>query len=178
MVDRMQRPEHDLLVIGFGEWIADPAYGVADMALAFVVKLALGAVLGLAAGWLARRVIARVELPTQGLYPVATLATAALSYGVAELAGGSGFLAVYVTALVLGTGSLPARSTPTTPVLPMPRCTSSPKWRSFSATKSEVRFSSKPSSGWAWMSRRQRVISSCRRTMASITAILLLVLTC
>jgi len=107
----MNDPIALLLVIGFGEWILDPSYGAADMALAFVVKLGLGAALGLAAGWLARRAIARVELPTQGLYPVATLATAALSYGVAEVAGGSGFLAVYVAALALGTGSLPARTT-------------------------------------------------------------------
>ncbi len=107
----MNDPVALLLVVGFGEWIADPSYGAPDMALAFVVKLTLGAALGLAVGWLARRAIARAELPTQGLYPVATLATAAISYGVAEVAGGSGFLAVYVTALVLGTGSLPARST-------------------------------------------------------------------
>jgi cell volume regulation protein A len=107
----MNDPVALLLVIGFGEWIADPSYGAADMALAFVVKLGLGAALGVAAGWAAKRAIAYVDLPTQGLYPVATLATAALSYGIAEVAGGSGFLAVYVTALVLGTGSLPARST-------------------------------------------------------------------
>ncbi|HEY7456755.1 MAG TPA: potassium/proton antiporter [Solirubrobacterales bacterium] len=107
----MNDPIALLLVIGFGEWILDPSYGAADMALAFLVKLTLGAALGLGAGWLARRAIARVELPTQGLYPVATLATAAISYGIAEVAGGSGFLAVYVAALVLGTGSLPARST-------------------------------------------------------------------
>ncbi len=107
----MNDPVALLLVVGFGEWILGPSYGAADMALAFVVKMGLGAALGLAAGWFARRAIAQVELPTQGLYPVATLATAAISYGVAEVAGGSGFLAVYVAALVLGTGSLPARST-------------------------------------------------------------------
>src|SRR5665811_1795292 len=107
----MNDPVALLLVIGFGEWIADPSYGAADMALAFVVKLTLGAAFGLAAGWIARRAIAWVDLPTQGLYPVATLATAALSYGVAEVAGGSGFLSVYVAALILGTGSMPARST-------------------------------------------------------------------
>jgi len=107
----MNDPVALLLVIGFGEWIADPSYGATDMALSFVVKLTLGAALGLAIGWIARRAVARVDLPTQGLYPVATLATAAISYGIAEVAGGSGFLAVYVTALVLGTGSLPARST-------------------------------------------------------------------
>jgi len=107
----MNDPVALLLVIGFGEWIADPAYGGAEMALDFVVKLGLGAALGIAAGLAARRMIEAVELPTQGLYPVATLATAAISYGVAEVAGGSGFLAVYVAALVLGTGSMPARST-------------------------------------------------------------------
>ncbi|HEU4905623.1 MAG TPA: potassium/proton antiporter [Solirubrobacterales bacterium] len=107
----MNDPVALLLVIGFGEWIADPSYGAADMALEFVVKMGLGAALGIAAGWIAKRAIAWVDLPTQGLYPVATLATAAISYGVAEVAGGSGFLAVYVAALVLGTGSLPARST-------------------------------------------------------------------
>lgn len=107
----MNDPVALLLVIGFGEWIADPSFGAADMALDFVVKLGLGAAFGIGAGWIARRAIGRIELPTLGLYPVATLATAALSYGVAEVAGGSGFLAVYVAALVLGTGSIPARST-------------------------------------------------------------------
>jgi potassium/hydrogen antiporter len=107
----MNDPVALLLVIGFGEWIADPAFGAADMALSFLVKLSLGAGLGVAVGWIARRAIGRAGLPTQGLYPVATLATAALAYGIAEVAGGSGFLAVYVAALVLGSGSLPARST-------------------------------------------------------------------
>ncbi|HEX7058398.1 MAG TPA: potassium/proton antiporter [Solirubrobacterales bacterium] len=107
----MNDPVALLLVVGFADWISDPSYGAPDMLLAFVVKLSLGAVLGLGAGWLARRAFERVELPTQGLYPVASIATAALSYGVAETLGGSGFLAVYATALVLGTGSLPARST-------------------------------------------------------------------
>jgi cell volume regulation protein A len=107
----MNDPVALLLVIGFGEWIVDPTYGAPDMLLSFVVKLSLGAALGIAVGWIARRAIERVELPTQGLYPVATLAMAALSYGIAEVSGGSGFLAVYATALVLGTGSIPARST-------------------------------------------------------------------
>ena len=40
-------------------------------------------------------------------------------------------------------------STPTTPVRPMPLCTSQPNARSFSATMFAVRLSSKPSSGCA-----------------------------
>jgi potassium/hydrogen antiporter len=105
----MNDPVALLLVVGFGEWIADPSYGALDMLGLLVPKLALGAAFGLALGWLARRTITRIELPTPGLYPVATVATAALSYGVAEILGGSGFLAVYIAALVLGTGPLPAR---------------------------------------------------------------------
>jgi potassium/hydrogen antiporter len=76
-----------------------------------VLELTLGAVLGVAIGFAARWAVRNVDLPTQGLYPVASVATAALSYGVAELAHGSGFLAVYLTALILGTGIVPARRT-------------------------------------------------------------------
>jgi potassium/hydrogen antiporter len=107
----MNDPVALLLVVGFGDWIADPSYGAPDMLLLFVVKLSLGALFGIGLGWLARAAIRRIELPTQGLYPVVTVAVAALSYGIAETLGGSGFLAVYVAALVLGTGSMPARST-------------------------------------------------------------------
>src|SRR3954462_311488 len=51
-------------------------------------------------------------------------------------------------------GLLPTLVVPTTPGLPMPVVTSTPHSLSFSATMRLVRSSSKPSSGWAWMSRR------------------------
>ena len=57
---------------------------------------------------------------------------------------------------------LPRCNTPTTPVWPMPRCTSSPKLSSRSATRAAVRVSAKPSSGWAWKSCRHAVISADR----------------
>src|SRR5918994_1606851 len=81
------------------------------MAVNLVARLALGAALGLAIGFAARWGFRNVDLPTAGLYPVASIAAAAISYGVSELAGGSGFLAVYLTALVLGTGVVPAHRT-------------------------------------------------------------------
>ena len=46
-----------------------------------------------------------------GIYPVATIAIAGLAYGLAEVAHGSGLLAVYLTALALGTARIPARRT-------------------------------------------------------------------
>jgi len=62
--------------------------------------------------------------------------------------------------------------TPTTPVPPKPVTTSSqPNSFSFSATSAAVRCSSKRSSGWAWMSRRQPAISgsiSAKRLMTGM----------
>ena len=59
---------------------------------------------------MARAAFRRVDLPSPGLYPVASLATAALAFGLAEVPDGSGFLSVYIAALVLGTGPCPPRA--------------------------------------------------------------------
>jgi cell volume regulation protein A len=107
----MNDPVALLLVIGFIEWIQQPGYGIADMAGLLVLKLGLGAAIGLALGRLAVAALDRVKLPGDGIYPVATIAIAALAYGLAELAHGSGFLAVYLTALALGSARIPARRT-------------------------------------------------------------------
>jgi potassium/hydrogen antiporter len=107
----MNDPVALLLVIGFIDWIQDPGYGFADMAGQMALKLAIGAAIGLAVGRLAVAGLNRVRLPTDGIYPVATIAIAALAFGLAEVAYGSGFLATYLTALALGGSSIPARRT-------------------------------------------------------------------
>jgi len=107
----MNDPVALLLVIGFIDWIQDPGYGLIDMAGSLVLKLALGAAIGLALGRLAVAALGRVRLPTDGIYPVATIAIAALAYGLAEVVHGSGLLATYLTALALGSGNIPARRT-------------------------------------------------------------------
>ena len=78
------------------------------VAIALVVyALAAGAAIGLAAGLLGALALRRVALPASGLYPIAVLALIVASYGAASLAHASGFLAVYVSALVLGNVRLP-----------------------------------------------------------------------
>jgi cell volume regulation protein A len=104
----MNDPIALLLVVGFIEWIEDPGFGIENLALNFVGELSIGAVLGIAVGIGGREIFRRIELPTPGLYPVASVAAAGLSYGIAELLGGSGFLAVYATGVALGTGIVPA----------------------------------------------------------------------
>jgi potassium/hydrogen antiporter len=102
-----------LLVLGFIEWLQDPSYGLVDMAALLArqisIGLAVGALVGSATVWTLRR----VRLDTGGLYPVASLAAAALAYGGADTLHGSGFLAVYLTGVALGTAGIPAQRTVT-----------------------------------------------------------------
>src|SRR5512137_2903326 len=72
-----------------------------------LLKLAVGALSGLAIGWGGRWLLGRVRLPAGGLYPVLTTAIALLAFGVPELLHGSGFLSVYVAAVLIGNGPLP-----------------------------------------------------------------------
>jgi len=107
----MNDPVALLLVTGFIDWLDLPDYGAIDMVGTLAGKLALGVAIGFAIGQGARWAFRNLDLPSPGLYPVASIATAALAYGVAEVAHGSGFLSVYIAALILGTGPVPARPT-------------------------------------------------------------------
>jgi potassium/hydrogen antiporter len=100
-----------LLVLGFIDWIQKPNYGIIDMAGLFASQLALGAVVGIAVGWLAVQGFRRATLASGGLYPVASLTAAALAFGGADSIGGSGFLAVYIAGLFLGSAPIPAKRT-------------------------------------------------------------------
>lgn len=77
--------------------------------LAFAVarELTVGVVAGVAIAYAGRWLLLRIRLPAAGLYPAFTLAIACLSFGLTTLLHGSGFLAVYVTGVVLGSGTLP-----------------------------------------------------------------------
>ena len=107
----MNDPVALLLVVGFIEWIQQPDYGALDMAGLLALKLALGAAIGLVLGKLALSALSAVRLPTDGIYPVATIAIAGIAYGAAEVAHGSGLLSAYLTGLALGSAKMPARRT-------------------------------------------------------------------
>lgn len=107
----MNDPVAVLLVVGFIAWLEQPGFGFDDMALDLARSLGVGAVLGIGLGLGARESLRRLNLPTSGLYPVASIAVAGLAFGLTESLGGSGFLAVYLTGLALGTGALPGKQT-------------------------------------------------------------------
>jgi len=102
-----------LLVTGFISLLEDPGYGIEDMVLGFAGELVIGAAVGALVGIGARWAFVRLDFPTPGLYPVASIAAAALAFGLADISHGSGFLAVYLTGLTLGTGIVPAQRTVT-----------------------------------------------------------------
>src|SRR6202012_2708092 len=70
-------------------------------------ELAGGFLIGLAVGVAGAFLLRRAALPSSGLYPVAVLGLIVAVYGAATLAAASGFLAVYVAAVVLGNARLP-----------------------------------------------------------------------
>ena len=100
-----------LLVIGFIEWISHPGYGLADMALLLARQVGIGVAAGIAFGLLAVRALRALELPSPGLYPVASLTVCAVAFGAPDMLGGSGFLAVYLTGLIVGASGVPAGRT-------------------------------------------------------------------
>jgi cell volume regulation protein A len=100
-----------VLVLGFIEVLTQPAYGVGDFILLFVRQLGIGLAVGLLVGAAAVYVLRRIRLSTAGLYPVASLTVAALAFGGADTLHGSGFLAVYLAGLMIGSATIPAERT-------------------------------------------------------------------
>ena len=64
-------------------------------------QLGLGAVLGLAGGWVLARLMAKLSLP-EGLYALLILSGGTLVFAATNLLDGSGFLAVYLAGVVVG----------------------------------------------------------------------------
>ncbi|HUF33280.1 MAG TPA: potassium/proton antiporter [Acidimicrobiales bacterium] len=90
-----------LLTVGvLASWSGDP--DVTEWALFGARQLGGGLVVGLAVGAAGSFAVQRLRLDSAALYPVLALGLAGLAYGAGAGVGASGFLAVYVTGLVLG----------------------------------------------------------------------------
>jgi cell volume regulation protein A len=77
--------------------------------LSFFWQMGLGAFLGFFLGKAASYSINYINLESSGLYPVFALSFALLTYSLTDLLMGSGLLAVYVSALVIGNRELTYR---------------------------------------------------------------------
>jgi cell volume regulation protein A len=75
----------------------------------FSIEMAVGLAIGLIGAAVLLPVMRR-SLPSEGLYPLRTLAAAGALYGVAAVAHGSGFLAVFVAGLLVGDARAPYKA--------------------------------------------------------------------
>jgi potassium/hydrogen antiporter len=98
-----------LLVVGLIHVITEPGFGWTRVVLLFVQELVIGAAVGLGLGWLAVRVMRRAHSVPEGLQLVASVSTLSLAFGAADVLNGSGFLAVFLSGLVVGSAEISAR---------------------------------------------------------------------
>ncbi|CAM3577177.1 potassium/proton antiporter [Halomonas sp. FME1] len=76
-----------------------PGVGLLEL---FVLQMGVGALVGLGVGWASVKIINRIHLVASGLYPVMVAACGFLSFGISANVGGSGFLAIFLTGVVIG----------------------------------------------------------------------------
>jgi len=95
------------LTLGLIAWIDKDHSGFADLAFLVVRQIGLGLLVGVLLGAVAMRLFSRFPESVGSFAPVASVACAALAFGCADVLGGSGFLAVYLVGLAVG--STPSR---------------------------------------------------------------------
>jgi cell volume regulation protein A len=78
------------------------ASSVAAVTVAFLQQMVIGAAVGVAGGTVLLWFMRRVPLPSEGLYALRVLFGALTIYGLATVAQGSGFLAVFAAGILLG----------------------------------------------------------------------------
>ena len=75
----------------------------------FAIEMAVGLAVGIAGALLLLPLFRRVRLLEPPLYPLRVLAGAGLIYGVAAVAHGSGFIAVFAAGILLGDATMPRK---------------------------------------------------------------------
>ncbi|WP_404408313.1 potassium/proton antiporter [Jeotgalibacillus malaysiensis] len=97
------------LTVMFIELIQVPDTGFWSMFSTFLIQMSVGLVAGLILGRFTVFVITRINLDASGLYPVLALSFAIFTYAGTTFINGSGLLAVYVMAVVVGNYEIPYR---------------------------------------------------------------------
>jgi cell volume regulation protein A len=97
------------LMIGMIELANEDDGSFSIVASEFAVEMAVGLAVGVAGAMLLLPVLRLVHLTSPTLYPLRVLAGAGIVYGIAAVAHGSGFLAVFVAGVLLGDVAIPRK---------------------------------------------------------------------
>lgn len=95
-----------LLTIAMIQVILGTQQSALGMVGFFVQQMGIGLVVGLLLGRVGAAVINRIRLESSGLYPVLATVIGLLSFGISANIGGSGFLSIYVTGIILGNSKI------------------------------------------------------------------------
>jgi potassium/hydrogen antiporter len=95
------------LMIGIIEFATSDSGSYWGIIQEFALEMTIGLAVGLAGTAALIFLMRHVRLPSEGLYPLRTLAAAGIIYGLASVAHGSGFLAVFIAGLALGDLDIP-----------------------------------------------------------------------
>jgi potassium/hydrogen antiporter len=90
------------LMIGILDFAGENGASLFGVVEEFVISMVVGLAIGIVSARLLIPVMRNVSMPNEALYPLRTLAAAGLIYGVATVAHGSGFLAVFVAGILIG----------------------------------------------------------------------------
>jgi len=97
------------LMIGMIELATEEGGNFSIVVTEFALEMAVGLAVGVAGALLLLPAMRRIRLTSPTLYPIRVLAGAGIIYGVASVAHGSGFLAVFVAGILLGDVAAPRK---------------------------------------------------------------------
>ncbi len=95
------------IVLGLVEYAGAASGSLLVVLREFLVEIGVGFAVGAAAGAIVPLLLRHARFPAEGLYGIAGLVVAALAYGAASTAHGSGFLAVFIVGVLLGAERTP-----------------------------------------------------------------------
>ena len=105
----MNDPVGIALMIGMVELATEDDGDFSIVVTEFAKEMAVGLAVGIFGALLLLPVMRNVRLTGPALYPIRVLAGAGIIYGLAAVAGGSGFLAAFVAGIVLGDAVAPRK---------------------------------------------------------------------
>lgn len=97
------------LTVAMIELITIPDTSILSLIGDFFLQMGLGLLLGLIFGKIAVKALNSINLDSSGLYPVFATAFALLTYGITAYINGSGLLAVYIAAIIIGNAEIAYR---------------------------------------------------------------------
>lgn len=95
------------LTLGMVQYLTGELQGGLGLVQLLLQQVLIGLGLGVTVGWVAIWGLRKIRLGVAGLYPVLAMAFGLMSYGLAADLGGSGFLATFLTGLVIGNQRTP-----------------------------------------------------------------------